>query len=257
LTRHVNSELTNNYWNECIKCIRKFYPLKKIIVVDDNSTQEFVKAFYVYQNVEYVYSEFPQRGELLPYYYFLKNHYFDNAIIIHDSTFFKKRINFESFEFIKMCVLPIWHFTDLEIPENINNSLRLVSCLQNNNHVIKMFQDIINSQERLGLQINKKKWYGCFGVQSFINYNFLKHLQDKYNLFNLLNYVKNRSDRCCLERIMGSLFYLEYPPIRKTPSLLGYIVKYMKFGYSYNEYVEDMKKVTKSPIPVIKVWTGR
>jgi len=257
ITRHVNSELTNNYWNECIKCIRKFYPYRKIIVIDDNSSKQFVKAFHNYQNVEYIDSEYPQRGELLPYYYFLKNHYFDYAVIIHDSTFIKKRINFESFEVIKMLVLPVWHFTEEDIPENINNSYRLISCLQNNSEIFKMFQSVSNKQETLGLQINRNKWFGCFGVQSFINYHFLKYLQKKYNLFNLLNYVKNRPDRCCLERIMGSLFYLEYPVIKKNPSLLGHIKKYIKYGYSYNEYVQDMRKVDKSPIPVIKVWTGR
>ena len=53
------------------------------------------------------------------------------------------------------------------------------------------------------------------------------------------------------------LFYLEYPVIKKNPSLLGHIKTYIKYGYSYNEYVQDMRKVDKSPIPVIKVWTGR
>ena len=35
ITRHVNSEKTNKYWNKCVKCIRTFYPLKKIIIIDD------------------------------------------------------------------------------------------------------------------------------------------------------------------------------------------------------------------------------
>ena len=26
ITRHVNSDTTNNYWNQCIRCLRKFYP---------------------------------------------------------------------------------------------------------------------------------------------------------------------------------------------------------------------------------------
>ena len=33
ITRHVNSEKTNKYWNKCVKCIRTFYPLKKIIII--------------------------------------------------------------------------------------------------------------------------------------------------------------------------------------------------------------------------------
>ena len=92
ITRHVNSESTNRYWNHSVKCLRTLYPLKKIIVIDDNSKKEFLNADHEYENVEYVISEFPGRGELLPYYYLYKNHYFDNAIIIHDSVFIQKRI---------------------------------------------------------------------------------------------------------------------------------------------------------------------
>ena len=257
ITRHVNSETTNCYWNECIKCIRRNYPRKKIVVIDDNSKKEFIVAFHDYQNVEYVQSEFPQRGELLPYYYFFKNHYFDNAIILHDSTFIKKRVNIEKFETIGLKVLPIWHFTDVDIPENITNSLRLVSQLKNNSVIFQMFQNVMNKAETMGLNVNKKTWFGCFGVQSFINHGFLSHLQQNYGLFNLLNHIHNRADRCCLERVMGALFYLEYPNIKKMPSLLGYIKTYMKYGYSYQEYLQDMNKVNKSPIPIIKVWTGR
>ena len=34
LTRHVNSDKTNLYWNECVKRLRNFYPTKEIIVID-------------------------------------------------------------------------------------------------------------------------------------------------------------------------------------------------------------------------------
>ena len=88
MTRHVNSELTNNYWNHSVKLLRTFYPDKKIVIIDDNSNQDLVKAEFDYPNVEIIQSEFPGRGELLPYYYYIKNKFFDNAVIIHDSIFF-------------------------------------------------------------------------------------------------------------------------------------------------------------------------
>ena len=44
ITRHVNSEKTNQYWNQCVKLIRTFYPLKQIIIIDDNSNQQFIKS---------------------------------------------------------------------------------------------------------------------------------------------------------------------------------------------------------------------
>ena len=71
ITRHVNSEITNKYWNHCIKCIRTFYPYRKIVIIDDNSNQDFLISFHNYENIEIINSEFPGRGELLPYYYFI------------------------------------------------------------------------------------------------------------------------------------------------------------------------------------------
>ena len=35
ITRHVNSPTTNKYWNQCVKCIRTFYPFVKIVIIDD------------------------------------------------------------------------------------------------------------------------------------------------------------------------------------------------------------------------------
>ena len=72
ITRHVNSEKTNRYWNQSVKLIRTYYPLRQIVIIDDNSNQEFVKADFDYKHLTIIQSEFPQRGELLPYYYYLK-----------------------------------------------------------------------------------------------------------------------------------------------------------------------------------------
>ena len=95
ITRHVNSEKTNMYWNRCVKCIKTFYPYKKIIIIDDNSNEQFLKADVDYINVTTIQSEFKGRGELLAYYYYIKNKFFENAVIVHDSVFFHKRVNFE------------------------------------------------------------------------------------------------------------------------------------------------------------------
>ena len=127
ITRHVNSEKTNKYWNKCVRCIRSFYPFKKIIIIDDNSNYNFIKADLEYKNVEIIQSEFLGRGELLPYYYFFKNYFFENAVIIHDSIFFHKRINFE--KLLGTRVLPFWHFTSDK--ENVNNTLFIIDKLTN------------------------------------------------------------------------------------------------------------------------------
>jgi hypothetical protein len=118
ILRHVNSIKTNRYWNQNIKLLRILYPYKLIIIIDDNSKQEFVNADFDYKNIQVIQSEYPGRGELLPYIYFLKYKWFDNAVIIHDSVFFHKRIAFEK---IKQPVVPLWHFEYDK--ENIQNIL--------------------------------------------------------------------------------------------------------------------------------------
>jgi hypothetical protein len=247
ILRHVNSEKTNKYWNHSVRCIRKFYPYRKIVIIDDDSNYDFVKPQYNYENIQVIQSEFKRRGELLPYYYYLKNNFFENAIIIHDSVFFHRRIKFEKLIGIK--VVPFWFF--YADTENINNTIRISSELNNSQHIQNKLQ--LNDQI---LMMKNLKWYGCFGVQSFINRNFLTYLESKYKITNMLNFVKTRKDRCCLERIFGCLFFTEYNKIFDIKSLLGNIFVYQKFGYSFEQYENDIKK-GKVPKEIVKVWSGR
>ena len=251
ITRHVNSEKTNNYWNRCVKCLRTFYPNRKIVVIDDNSNQDFVKADFEYKNVIYEKSEYPGRGELLPYIYFLKNHYFDNAIFIHDSVFFHKRVEFDKLINMKVEVLPLWHF-DAD-KENYLNTIQISNVLKNKYLLAGKIS--LNEVNLMGLN-NNDAWHGCFGVQSFINWNFLTHINNKYKITNLVHVVKNRSDRCCLERLFGILFWTEKKSKYKNKSLFGLIHSYQKFGYSYDEYMNDIKH-NKIPRYIVKVWSGR
>jgi hypothetical protein len=174
ITRHVNSEKTNEYWNQCVKLIRTLYPFRKIIVIDDNSNPNFVKADFDYKNVEFIQSEYPGRGELLPYVYYARNKWFENAIIIHDSVFFHKRIPFEKFA---APVMYLWHHSYDK--ENINNILRISSYLSNNTNIKKKLNG--DSFNILGLT-QKKNFELCFGGMCYIKHDFLIRLEKKYNL---------------------------------------------------------------------------
>ena len=77
ILRHVNSLETNRLWIECYDSIRKFYPLHKILIIDDNSKYNFVDKSKVLFNTLLIQSEFPGRGELLHYYYYLQHKFFD------------------------------------------------------------------------------------------------------------------------------------------------------------------------------------
>lgn len=249
ITRHVKCGKTNRYWNHCLRCIRLYYPYRKIIIIDDNSNEEFVKADREYSNIEIVKSEYPGRGELLPYYYYFKNKYFDYAVIIHDSVFFHKKINFE--KYLSFNVLRLWHFNADR--ENMENTLRISSKLNNN---FQLQESILLSQMNV-LGLNRDQWFGCFGLQCFIKHDFLVYLQSKYNISNLLNFVSSRLDRCCLERILGVIFSKEYKKNIHIKSIFGDIMKYEKWGYSYDEYEKDLYIKKRIPKHIIKVWTGR
>lgn len=248
ISRHVNSEQTNKYWNQCVKLIRTYYPLKQIVIIDDNSKQEYIQAEHEYKNVIVIQSEYPGRGELLPYVYYLKYKWFPNAVIIHDSLFIHKRIPFETF---KMPVLPLWHH--IYDKENVSNILRISSALRNNHSLIKK----INGNEIKILGFNNDKFYLCFGGQTYIKLNFLEHLQTKYDITKLVSVVRNRTDRCSLERILGLLFCQEYPKLIKFRSLFGDILtKERNFSYYFNDYINDIQQ-RRIIHPFIKVWTGR
>lgn len=247
ITRHVKTEKTNNYWNHCVKCIQRLYPQKKIVIIDDYSNPKYVKADIEYKNVEIIQSEYPGRGELLPYYYYYKYRFFQNAIIIHDSVFFHKRINFELIKGVK--VLPLWHFN--EDRENISRTMTLLNFINNR---FQIQEKINNNIKIMGFDFDK--WYGCFGLQSYINLDFLTFLTKKYNLFNLLNVVKCRDDRCCLERIFGTIFTTESPVLLKQKSLFGDIFHYQTWGYSYDQYKKDIEH-KRLPKYIVKIWTGR
>lgn len=250
ITRHVNSEQTNRYWNQCVKLIRTFYPLRQIIIIDDNSNQEFIKADFNYKNLTIIQSEYPKRGELLPYYYYLKYKWFPNAVIIHDSLFIHKRMSFEKFS---MPVIPLWHHKYDK--ENLNNIIRIASSLRNNRFLLNK----INKKDEMviNLGITNDKFNLCFGGQCYIKLGFLEMLENKYSISNLVHVIHNRTDRCALERVLGLLFCEEFPKLVKLNSLFGDIMKQPRaFSYNYDDYNNDLnqKKVIH---PFVKVWTGR
>ena len=247
ITRHVNSEKTNRYWNRCISTIRIYYPKNKIVVIDDNSNYEFVVKLCKDDNVQYIQSEFPGRGELLPYYYYYHHRWHSKAVIIHDSIFFHYRIPFGK---INLPVCPLWHFT--ADTENVDNSMRIIHGLKNGAIIRKM----LKNDQTVKILGKSPEWNGCFGIQSMITHECVQNLQNKFNFLNLVHFIHNRPDRCCFERIFACMIYSQYPALKKCPSIFGSIFNYLHFGYSYEEYINDVnnRKINK---PVIKVWTGR
>ena len=225
ILRYVNNENTNKYWIQCYKCIRKFYPEIKIIIIDDNSNYQYITDIVLYKT-RIINSEYPGRGELLPYYYYLHNKDFDSAVIIHDSVFVNKKIDL-SVNNYKI----LWSFEHNW--DKINSETKLI--------------DIINDLELTQFYKNKKLWKGCFGGMSIIAHDYLVFINNKYDISKLLDYVKTRPYRCSFERVISCL--LQKHTVNKT--LFGDIHKYCNWGIKFN----DRNKYPN--LPFIKVWTGR
>jgi hypothetical protein len=223
--RHVHNELTNKYWIKCVNCIRKYYPENQILIIDDNSNYKYITDDILYKTTV-INSEYPKRGELLPYYYYLHNKLFDIAVIIHDSvivnTYIDMRVTTYKF---------LWEFEhQCDQPED---ETRMI--------------DIFNDLELKQFYENKSLWKGCFGGMSIITHDYLTHVNTKYNISKLLDCVLNRYNRCSFERVIACLLQKE----GKKETLLGNIHTYCLWGISCNE-IHKYKH-----LPLIKFWSGR
>lgn len=225
ILRHVNSEFTNKYWIHCYNCIRTYYPENKILIIDDDSKYNFITDEKIY-NTTVINSEYPKRGELLPYYYYLHNKLFDIAVILHDSVFINKYIDMsvDKYRFV-------WEFE-----HNWDQ-------IQDETRMIHSFNDF----ELTKFYENKHAWKGCFGAMSIITHDYLTYVNSKYDISTLLQFVLNRFNRISFERVIACMLQKHH----KNETLLGNIHKYQRYGTSF----KDIN--TCKHLPIIKVWTGR
>lgn len=231
ILRHVRCEKTNKYWIECYNCIRKFYKENTIIIIDDNSDYTYITNITL-QNAIVINSEYKGSGELLPYIYYLENNLFDTAIILHDSVFIQKYINFPN----KAKFL--WYFHhNWDNPYSEENVLKDCGL----DYFLEFYR-------------NKSAWNGCFGAMTVMPHTILEKINNKYNLKNLAFVICNRDTRKCFERIIGAFITSEGFVEPDNCSLFGEIHDYIRYGYTYEKYLEDKPHTTKS---IIKVWSGR
>ena len=238
IIRHVNSERTNLLWQECYKCIRVFYE-NPIVIIDDNSDSKFVTTLEM-ANVTIIQSEYHKRGELLPYYYFLKEGWFDTAVILHDSVFIQKPIKFDKPNRY------LWHF----VSHRNDNTIGELDC------IIKLQ----NNEPLLNLYNSKDKWNGCFGVMSIVTYTMIHDIQMKYNFFILLDTIVSRKHRMMMERVFAVILAYETGLNKDNSSYFGNIERYCKWSFSEKytiaHYLED-KKNNRIQLPIVKLWSGR
>jgi len=232
ILRNVNSSTTNEYWRECYKCIKQFYTKNRILIIDDNSDYSFVTNDYL-DNTMIIRSEYPKRGEFLPYYYYLKTNFCETAVFLHDSVFIKKYIDFNVSTY-KILL----DFGKRNINDGMQYQKSLLHALNNTK-----LNDFYNKKDN-GM------WKGCFGAMSVVTYSYLKSIDQEFRISSLIPHITSRDLRCAFERIIACLLQIN---IMET-SLFGDILKYCKWGLNYSQY---LKQEYDKNLPVIKVWTGR
>jgi hypothetical protein len=218
IIRNVNNESQNEYWIESYNSIRKFYPEVDILIVDNNSNKTYLKNIDLYK-CEIIESEYPESRHLSAYYYHNKLKKFNKAIIIHDSVFVNNFYDFSNIKNIKF----LWHF-ETHLYDVYGDEMYLIDNLKNNEIIKNTYL--------------KKQWNGCLGNMSIISHSFLNMLNEKYNFLNLKTIIKNNAHQCAMERIFPVLCYIEDEEINKVSSVFGDITT-LKWGYTYNNYLED------------------
>lgn len=235
MVRCIQNDLTRKYWYKSYQSIRKLYPDTPIVIIDDNSDPKYIEKDLEAQLVccKIVRSEYPKRGEMLGYYYYLKNHWFERAVVIHDSVFLREKMDFGSCKNVKF----LWYINSNQW-DDVELETKLIHKV--GGPYPQLYKD-------------KAKWKGCFGVMSVIDYEFLKKIS---YMFVLMDDVTSRRHRSCIERIFAVLCFHHYPELKDEMSVMGDIHQYvLPWGFDYQAF-EHNENHPQMP-PIVKVWTGR
>ena len=98
----------------------------------------------------------------------MSNKLFENAVILHDSVFINKYIDFNvtNYKFL-------WDFEHHY--DQIEDETKMIEAF--------------NNKELLDFYKDKTRWDGCFGGMSIINHDYLKFINSKYDIKKLLDFV--------------------------------------------------------------------
>lgn len=232
VTRHIVNRLTNQYWIQCYLSIRRYYIENLIVFIDDNSDYAYVNSGDVkMRNVRVINSEYPKRGELLSFIYFIREKYFETAVIIHDSVFINSFINFdvETFRIF-------WDFKKINDAHILDQLYEILGVFEEH----AALESFYENQEKIGI----------FGAMIVIKHDVLMRVHQKYNFDLLLDKVVTRDHRSAFERVLAILLYSTFPD-EKPKKIFCDIHDYCKWGIKYLNYNSYRH------LPVIKIWTGR
>lgn len=228
LTRKVIDTKTNAYWQEACRCIRRFYE-QPILILDDSSDPEFLNGPLV-ENCSVISNVYPGSGEIAAYYYFYSLHPFDQAIILHDSVFVQRKIEFTFSPCTFLWSIP--HTYDEPEP-----TLELINQLDHGEEIRRLF-------------LKPSRWKGCFGLMASVSWTWIESMERRFQLFErLVPKIQTRTDRMRMERIFGCVCYR----MGLIPIQFGDILEYCQWGRTFDNYLRG----ENAHLPLCKVWTGR
>lgn len=248
ISRHITNNINKKYWLYNYNQLRKFYKKINIVIIDDNSHPEFLHDDKSYNDIEFIYSEYKKRGELLPYYYYYKYPKTKYAMVIHDSFF----LHYEIHKIIKENdYTPLWTFKSYVYFKNLESNIKLIiNELNNNDEINNCFE-------------NRMMWFGNFGAMSIISHKRISDINNKFNFFDILvKEIYTRERRMSLERILPICNILMNSDEYIEP-LFGDIHDWCKehlnssWGdkMTLSNYVKNIN--CKNNCIAVKLWTGR
>jgi len=233
ILRNIQQASDNELWLSCYHSIRQFYT-NQIVIIDDNSSINTFNGKLV--NTEIIQSEYNGAGEILPHVYFQKNKWADTMIFLHDSMSLHRAFTEDELDHE---VVFHWHFTETN-QDMIKKTIALLSVLHIPDEVIKY--------------ATTEKWLGCFGGTMIIDAGVIDMLESKYNISTLTTYIRTRTQRQLVERLLGILLSYE----KKVSSNFGDI---KKFPYAFESHKLQTTTHNISQMnyntAIIKIWRGR
>lgn len=214
---YINSEKSYKSLNTCVDNIRKYHN-EKIVLLNNHSPISIESILDTYDNVETYLSPFPSSGEFNAYLWFHENKIFDKAIVLHDSMYLNKKMeNIDKVKTVQFIKYFTDHINDWSLVKEPNTDY-------NKEHRIATHDDLIIHILNRGLnRVNveflafaknlyhqKKKWVGCYGIMSIIDYSFLRELQTKTNILDVGKSLTGKRDRIAMESIYSlALLFME------------------------------------------------
>jgi len=234
IVRNVQNKKNNILWKETYNCIRKFYS-NKIIIIDTGSIYSDEEEF-ILDNCIIINENNPSKAMISAYKLYYDYRWFSKAIILQDSVFIQKYIDFSSIVDIKF----IWDFEHHS--DNLNDELYLLHCL--------------NDENLINFYYSKHKWYGCFGSMSVIELDFLDKINNKYNFLLLYNCINKWEHWMALERVFSVICTYENSILSIESSIIGDVYKNIFWwGFNIDDY--ENNREYNSNLPIVKVFSTR